>query len=63
VFRVPSFPSRKDFFSKTKETYTYTCVAGVSGRVTQDPIFTCRKNPNSDDGSHKKPNDIHKFTI
>jgi hypothetical protein len=34
---------------------TYTCVVGVSGRVTQDPIFTCRKNLRIEDASHKKP--------
>jgi hypothetical protein len=27
----------------------------VSGRVTQDPIFTCRKNLRIEDASHKKP--------
>jgi hypothetical protein len=48
------FPQEKTYFQKQKR-YTYTCVAGVSGRVTQNPIFTCRKNLNSDDGSHKKP--------
>jgi hypothetical protein len=25
LFVVPSFPSRKDFFSKTKEIYLYMC--------------------------------------
>ncbi len=40
---------RKTFFSR----YTYTCMAGVSGRVTQDPIFTCEKNLSTDNVSQE----------
>ncbi len=41
--------TQKTFFWR----YTYTCVAGVSGKVTQDPIFTCRKNLSTDNVSQE----------
>jgi hypothetical protein len=40
---------RKIFFSR----YTYTWVAGVSGRVTEDPIFTCGRNLSTDNVSQE----------
>jgi hypothetical protein len=36
-----------------KSLFGIPCVAGVSGRVTQDPIFTCRKNLSTDNVSQE----------